>query len=264
MTEPKPILWQIGISHYSEKVRWTLDHKAVDHVRRAPPPGFHIAVALWLTRGAEMTFPVLEMDGRRIGDSTAIVAALEDRYPDRPLYPADPEERRRALALEEFFDEQLGPHARLLPFAYLLKEPDLFAELAAKAIPGPLSAAKAPLGAYARAYTSLRWGANDEEAAVAARAGVIAAMDRLEQELESGDGEFLVGSELSVADVTAASMFGPIVGPDEGPVPPGQQMPADFELFRDSLRERLGFAWVEETFRRHRNPARPVAASAGL
>jgi len=38
--------------------------------------------------------PVLEDDGRVIPDSTAILAYLEERYPDPPLYPRD--EARRA------------------------------------------------------------------------------------------------------------------------------------------------------------------------
>ena len=33
---------------------------------------------------------------------------------------------------------------------------------------------------------------------------------------------------------------------------PEQPMPAGFESFRESLSGRPGFAWVEETFRRHR------------
>src|SRR5439155_3389452 len=78
----KPTLWQIEISHFSEKVRWALAHKGVEHERRAPTPGAHMVVALWLTRGRHKTFPVLQLDGRTIGDSTAIIAALERRYPD--------------------------------------------------------------------------------------------------------------------------------------------------------------------------------------
>ena len=51
-------------------------------------------------------------------------------------------------------------------------------------------------------------------------------MDRVEAELDGGEGEFLVGDELSVADVTAASLFGPIVAPQEAPIPPDQPVPA--------------------------------------
>ena len=93
-TASRPTLWQIDISHYSEKVRWALEYKGVDHIRRTPLPGTHIPIALVLTRGAQPTVPVLTIDGRAIGDSTAIIAALEELYPEPPLYPEDPAERR--------------------------------------------------------------------------------------------------------------------------------------------------------------------------
>jgi len=137
--QSRPVLWQIDISHYSEKVRWALDYKEVDHVRRSPFPGMHMAIALTLTGGKAKTFPILQLDGRTIPDSTAAIAALEEYEPDPALYPSDPEERRRALALEDYFDEQLGPHARLLPFHELLSDPDLFAELAAQSVPAPMA-----------------------------------------------------------------------------------------------------------------------------
>lgn len=251
-TERKPVLWQIEISHYSEKVRWALEHKRIDHVRRTPLPGTHIPIALVMTRGEQPTFPVMQIDGRTIGDSTAIIAALEERYPEPPLYPADPEERARALELEDYFDEQLGPYTRFLVFHELIGEPEIFAEVAAEAVPGPLGQVKPLVGAYARAYTSLRWGANSAEDAERARAAIIAAMDRLDAELDRGDGEFLVGDQLSVADVTAASLFYPLVLPPEGPVSPNAPRPPALERFRESLSDRRGYRWIEDTFRHHR------------
>lgn len=258
----KPVLWQISISHYSEKARWALDHKRVDHVRRAPLPGTHIPIALWLTRGAHPTFPVLQLDGRTIGDSTAIIAALEERFPEHPLYPEDPEDRRRALELETFFDEELGPHIRLLAFHELIGDPQAFGELAARTAPGPLGQVKGVAGTYARIYTSLRFGANNDAAAAQARGKILAALDRLDAELARSGGEYLVGERFSVADLTAASLFFPLVGPEEGPVPADAPTPAAMEAFRESLADRPGFIWVAETFRRHRHPQGPAAASA--
>ena len=46
-----------------------------------------------------------------------------------------------------------------------------------------------------------------------------AALDRLESEL--GVSEYLVGEEFTVADLTAASLFYPLVLPPEGPCSPG-------------------------------------------
>lgn len=252
-TAEKPVLWQIDISHYSEKVRWALEHKGVDHNRRSILPGSHIPIALVLTRGAQPTVPVLSLEGRNIGDSTEIIAALEAKYPDPPLYPIDASERTQAIELEEWFDDNLGPHSRLLPFYELIQEPELFAEIAAESVPGPLGKAKPVVGAYARAYTSIRWGANSGEDADRAREAIVAAFEKLEEELEKGEGEFLVGEYLSVADITAASLFYPVVVPPEGPLDPSLPRPPALDRFRQSLSDRRGFKWVQETFRKHRH-----------
>ena len=114
MSHAEPVLWHISISHYNEKVRWALDLKRVPHRRRAIPGGFHVVAALALTHGAGYTFPILVLDGEVISDSTAIIGALERRYPAPPLYPDDPAERRRALDLEGYFDEELAPAVRLV------------------------------------------------------------------------------------------------------------------------------------------------------
>jgi glutathione S-transferase len=259
MSDSNPTLWHIAISHFNEKARWALDYKEVPHSRRAVAlPGSHIPAALWLTRGAGHTFPVLEIDGRGIGDSTEIIAALEERFPEPPLYPADPEQRRRALELEDFFDEELGPHMRLLAFHELGKDPERFEAVIARSAPPAIARLGGGAVAYARTYTSLRFGARDEGAAELARAKVIAALDRLEAEL--GSGEYLVGDCFGVADLTAASLFFPLVIPEGGPVPTDEPAAAGIESFRAPLEERPGFQWVEEIYRRHRRRAKAAAA----
>jgi glutathione S-transferase len=187
--------------------------------------------------------------------------ALEARYPQPPLYPADPEERRRALELEDFFDEQLGPAARTIAFYELINEPEIFAQVASEAVPGPLAKLPALTGLYASTYTSLRWKANDDQGAAQAREKIVAAMDVVDAELAAGNGEFLVGESFSVADLTAASLFYPVVGPDEGPLPPGQPVPPALERFREELSTRPAFNWVKETFRRHRHSHPPVSSA---
>jgi glutathione S-transferase len=261
MSESLPTLWQIDVSHYSEKARWALAWKGVDHRRHSPPPGAHMIVALWLTRGASYTFPILSLDGRRISDSTAIIAALEEHYPEPPLYPADPAERRRALDLEELFDEELGPAIRLFAWHELGKDRERFQALMKSTAPGAL--AKLPPGlttAYARAFTALRFRADDAEKAERARVKVLASLDRLEAEL--GDREYLVSDRFSVADLTAASLFYPLAQPEEGPIPADQDGAAGFEAFRQPLLERRGVQWVKEMFRRHRKPALAATAVA--
>jgi glutathione S-transferase len=261
MSDSTVTLWHLPVSHYSEKARWALDYKQVPHRRRAPLPGSHMGFALALTRGKHKTLPVVRIEGRTVGDSTAVLAAIEERYPDPPLYPADPELRRRALELEDFFDEELGPHARHLAFYELINDPAIFDEVAARAVPAPMNRYPSMVGAYGRAFTSLRFGANSSAGAETARVKILAALDRLDAELEAGDGEHLVGDSFSVADLTAASLFYPVVAPEGGPVPHEQKMPAAFEEFRQPLRQRPGYVWVEETYRRHRKPARQMSGA---
>jgi glutathione S-transferase len=250
--EDRPVLWHIPISHYSEKVRWALDHKRVPHRRRAAPPGAHIALALWLTRGAGNTFPILELDGERFADSTAAIAALERRHPEHPLYPTDPGERQRGLDLEDLFDEELGPHARLLPLHEMHGEPALLGDFAARSAPPALARAKPLLGVYARFYTGARFGVDDDKAAALARAKIVTAIERIEAELAAGDGLHLVGERFSVADLTAASLLYLVVLPAGGPLPPDLPQPPRLAAFREELRARPGGRWVEETYQRYR------------
>jgi glutathione S-transferase len=257
----KPVLWHIEISHYNEKARWALAHKGVEHERRAPTPGAHMIVALWLTRGRHKTFPLLQLDGEAISDSTAIIAALERRFPDPPLYPEDPAERRRALELEEFFDEELGSHARLLAFHEATKDPAMVERFTVDLLPdrmGDIGPVRAGGVRFFSAFTGLRYGVKSDRRAEVARAKIVAAFDRLEAELGSSD--YLVGDRFTVADLTAASLLYPLVQPPEGPALPPP--PEGFERFRAPLKGRLGYEWVGEMFRRHRTTppkASPVA-----
>ena len=257
----KPVLWHIPVSHYSEKARGALAHKGIEHDRKSPIPGAHLAYALWLTRGKHKTFPVLRLDGRNIGDSTAIIAALEDRRPERPLYPEDPADRRRALELEDFFDEELGPQIRLLVWHVLRTDRARMEELGYTMMPPSLRDnrfARAASARFGSTWVQMRFRVTSDERAEAAKAKVLAAVDRLEAELDGG--EFLVGDAFSVADLTAASLLYPIVNPPEGPavIPNGNP---ELEEFFGPLRERPGGRWIAETFARHRQPARQAAAA---
>jgi len=257
-TRKQPILWHIAVSHFSEKARWALEYKSVEHERRAPPPGLHMPIAFALSRGRAITFPVLELDGRRIADSTAIIAALEQRYPEPALYPEDAEERGRALELEDWFDEQLAPYVRRLAFHELRAEPELSREIMTRAAPEVAARAGRTLVPTMRFFVGRRYRSRDAAGAEEAREKILAALDRLEREL--GDEEYLVGGRFTVADLTAAALLYPLVLPPEGP-PFIERMPSPYERFRDGIRERASYAWVQRIFARHRQPERYASSS---
>jgi glutathione S-transferase len=246
------VLWHIEVSHYSEKARWALDYKGIAHELRVPMPGLHPLTALRITRGKHRRLPVMELDGRHIGDSTAIIAALEEHAPDPPLYPADEAGRRRALALEEWFDEQLGPELRRFVWHHTLADTDVVARTLFQE-PGSVRErvlrASAPVAGVA---VRRDYGVTAQSAA-RARDRVVAAMDKLEAEL--GPSGYLVGDGFSVADLTAASLFTPVVAPPGRPFAPPVRVPAVQDL-RDELMARPGGQWVERMYAQHRHGPR--------
>ena len=249
-----PVLWHLEPSHYNEKARWALDYKGVPHVRRAVTPGLQELKARRLRAGR--TMPVLELNGRAIGDSTKIIEEIERRWPEPPLYPADPQERNRALELEDFFDEQCGPDARRVLFGENLSEPDTFVSM----LNGPGRWRIAPLQALACEVVRWRFGIRPETVEES-REKVRAAFDKVEADV--GPSGYLVGESFTVADLTAASILSLIVVPPQLPyikVHPDERT-VQFRRFRDSLREHPGFKWVEDTYARHRGTSAEVARS---
>ena len=253
-----PILWHLDISHFNEKVRWALDFKRIAHDRRSVFPGLQEPYARFLRAGTT-TLPVMRIDGRTIGDSTRIIAALEERWPDPPLYPADPDERRRALELEEFFDERCAHELRRVIFDPMLHDRDLFAEALGtdRRRGGRLLKASFPIvdRAIRRKY------AIDPERAAQARERVMAALDRIEA--ERGPSGYLVGDAFSVADLTAAAILSPFVCPPEFPyhqVDPGR-LPEALRRWREPLAERPAFRYVLDMYARHRGASAEVATA---
>jgi glutathione S-transferase len=252
-----PLLWHLKVSHYNEKARWALDYKGVPHVRRAVTPGRHHVIAKRLSGGR--TFPILVLDGEAVGDSSEIIAALERLRPDPPLYPADPQARQLALELEEHFDEELGPHSRLLAMHHMLRDGGLFLGAFAPDLPAPrriLARASFPLlRRQVRATMGI-----DEQSVELAFEKVRAAGDRFRAELSPSG--YLVGDGFSVADLTLAALVAPIVAPPQFPYPQPQRDHELLEPVREALAESGLLDWTLRTYASHRGESAEIQPAA--
>jgi glutathione S-transferase len=255
-SDGQPVLWHLEISHYNEKVRWALDYKGVAHVRRAVTPALQELTARRLRAGR--TVPVLEMNGRAIGDSTRIIEAIERRWPEPPLYPADPEERSRALDLEDYFDERCGRDVRRVLFGDNLAEPEKFLTMVYGADHPRMGLLETISPLFCRVVK--RRFRIRPETVEKSRGKVRRAFEKVEA--NAGPNGYLVGESFTVADLAAASILALIVMPPELPYVKLQadDRTAQSRRFRDSLEDRPGFTWVEDMYRRHRGASAEVAA----
>ena len=252
-----PTLWHLKVSNFNEKARWALDYERVPHVRRAAIPGRHTAIAKKLGDGS--TMPVLVLDGEPIGDSTRIIAALERLHPDPTLYPADPAERQRALELEDFFDEELGPFIRRLTVHHMLLDRDVIMDSFFVDVEGvQRRTMSAAYPAVRRAMTSNLQ--IDDESVAHAFGKLREAGERFQAGLQPSG--YLVGDGFTVADLTLAALLSPAVAPPEFPYRQPQRDHPSLAPLREALDEHGLADWTRGIYARHRGQSAEVAASA--
>jgi glutathione S-transferase len=255
-----PLLWHIPLSHYNEKVRWALDYKGIAHRRRVLGPNYLIRA--WRATG-QGKLPILWLDGRAIADSTAIIAALEERHPELALYPREAAARQRALALEDEFDETLGPAVRAAVVTPLFaRDPDIALRVLTTGMPDSAYKSLQPLLRIFPTYYRLRHkisAANLEKDRV-----VVATMlDRIEQVRQGR--AYLVGETFTIADLTAAALLGPGLQPPEIQYPLQVELPPYLQDYRATLLQHPAMQWAASIFRLHRGhsaeiPRRKTAA----
>lgn len=249
-----PLLWHIPLSHFNEKVRWTLDYKRIAHRRQVLGPDYLIRAWRATRRG---TLPILFLDGRAIGDSTHIIAALEDRYPDPPLYPRDPAARHRALALEDCFDEQLGPALRAAFITPLFRhDPDVALRVLTTGMPDKAYQNLRPLMRVFPTFYRFRHKISDKKLE-ADRATVNTVLDRIEQERQGR--AYLVADVFTVADLTAAAMLSPVLQPPEIQYPLRVDLPQYLQDYRAKLLQHPAAHWAADIYRRHRGRSAEVS-----
>jgi glutathione S-transferase len=118
------VLYWMSISHPSQVALKMLDLKGIDcELVDVFPLNQRIHLRLAGFRGG--TVPALKLDGRRIQGSRQIARVLDERWPDPPLFPADPALRAGVEEAEQWGEEQLQPIPRRI-FRYgVARNPEL-------------------------------------------------------------------------------------------------------------------------------------------
>jgi glutathione S-transferase len=76
------------------------------------------------------TVPALAADDHRISTNHAIARFLDERHPEPPLFPADPEQRAAVEDAERWGNETLQMAARRIPGVATVRDPAGFSQLA--------------------------------------------------------------------------------------------------------------------------------------
>jgi glutathione S-transferase len=130
-------LYVVPGSNPSMSARLALEHKGLEYERVDLIPTIHMAF-LRLAGFPARTVPALRIDGRRVQGSLAVARALERLRPDPPLFPGDPERRRRVEEAERWGEAVLQPMPRRLAWWAIRRERKAlrsFAEGAALHVP---------------------------------------------------------------------------------------------------------------------------------
>jgi glutathione S-transferase len=261
MPSSKRTLYQFPISHYCEKSRWNLDAKGLSYTIENLMPGAHRLVTKRLTKGGRGTVPVLVDQGTVVSDSTDIALHLERAYPSTPaLVPTSGTERERVLELESYFDE-VGKHVRRWAYANLFDSGADLTPLMFGAFSPPLRLLGRALFPVIKQAIRAQYQLTPDKVAES-RAKLLEGLDRLEREIQGDPSRYLVDSSLSIADITAASLYGPVLATQGSPYEPrhGEVIPPPIAELRAAVLARPAGQWV---LRRYQEDRRRPAAVKG-
>jgi glutathione S-transferase len=251
MTTPHLTLYQFPISFYCEKIHWQLDAKGLPYTLRNLVPGLHRRVTKRLA--GRTTVPVLVDGATALGDSAKISLYLENTYPAVPLLPPPGPERERARELETWFGDAIGPHVRRWVYGHIIQgKADLGAFMFAgydapqvwlRPLLAPVLKRVLP-----RVYSI--YPPQVEES----RVKILEGLDRLEREIGGDPSRYLVGSSLSLADITVASIYAGLVTAEGSPYAarPDLRIPKAIGQMVDEVRARPGGQWVLRRYQQDR------------
>jgi glutathione S-transferase len=188
------LLLQFSTSQYCRKARLALGYKKIAYQVENLAPGFHIRKLKPKT--GLTTVPVLlpQEAGQPefIADSTPIFKYLESYRPDPSYIPGDPQQQTQAWLLEDWLDESIGTATRFVYYDYRSGE--------GKAIDPSFSSLLV--------INIVRFQYNINASSVKLAASRLENAMRVLSTWQTQP--YLVGENLSVADLAAAGLLSPL------------------------------------------------------
>ena len=200
----------ITISHYCEKVRWSLDWLGIEYTEENHAPPLHRAHT---AKYGGTTVPVLITNNQALIDSTAILHYLDSISPEKQLYPH--QLCQEIEQLEELCDRQLGIAARCWSYYYALQQPKLVFRAWCKGVTSEEKQQCATI--FNQTVETFKQNSNITTAGKEAAEQTIQQVFEVVSDKLRSDREYLVGDSLSAADITFAALASPILRPENHP-----------------------------------------------
>ncbi len=251
-----PILWGLGVSPWTEKARWALDHHRVayryrEHVPMLGEPALRFR-ARSRPKGTPATVPLLIDGSKVITESDDIARYAEQRGKGEPLFP--PEHIDAIAGWLAGFSECMRA-ARVLITVALLADPRAQEEMLPPQIPAPLRGPLRGIGRAGSVFFARKYGAKAEQVSDA-QATVTRFAERLRKHLNGR--EHLLGDRLTYADIAAAQAVNGFAGGIPNRL---ERAPAVRETWtRPELVERFSdlVEWRDRLYTAHRPPSARV------
>ena len=224
--QQKPFrLITIPVSHYCEKVRWTLDILKLPYIEEPHMPPFYKFATSKVGGG---TVPVLVTEDKVFTDSTDILQYLDSIAPNEAkLYPIDSQQRQEVEELEKLFDEQLGTAIRSWAYVYIIDNSQIIQPKWTQGVPFFEKLLFPIVYPPMRSLVRKKYHVNAESAGQY-YTQIESIFEKVSGLLVDGR-NYLVGDKISAADITFASLAAPILQPPQHPIKSSdsQQLPTE-------------------------------------
>jgi glutathione S-transferase len=209
---------------------------------------------LGLFRAGTVRIPLFFGKGAPLVGAQSLVDRLDKACrPERALMPTDATMRAEVELDSDNLYETLSHETAVLAYYHLLPHREIMIEPFTRGVP-PLEvwAVKKAYPLFAGLLQVLLWltAARAQDALTRIRA----VFDQVDRRIDAGH-QFLVGSQLTLSDLSLAAAAAPLILPEgyTSPIPPFEVMPSVYQSIVTEMRGRNTARFVERIYRDYRN-----------